>query len=116
MAVQWDHPIPEHRNGKIIMYTVFFNKRVENSVPIERNTTGLKAVFPNLEENIEYEFRIRALTSKGPGPYSERIIVRTERELVRAPMNIRAIATSYNTLEVWWEMVPSRGKVIGYQV
>lgn len=103
------------------------NAQVDNGVVMERNVTALggseakassggKAVFTNLEENMDYEFRILARTKKGAGPFSERVLFRTERDIVRAPMNVRAMATSYASVEVWWETVPSRGKVIGYTV
>lgn len=59
---------------------------------------------------------MRAWTSKGPGPYSETLHLHTEPDLVRAPMNLRGLATSESSIEIWWELVPSRGKVIGYQV
>lgn len=35
---------------------------------------------------------------------------------MRAPMNVEAVATSEESVEVWWEAVPARSKVIGYQV
>jgi netrin-G3 ligand len=73
-------------------------------------------VFTNLEENTDYVFRVRAHTSQGAGPYSEKITVHTERDIVRAPMSVQAVATSDQSVEVWWEAVPSRTKVIGYQV
>jgi netrin-G3 ligand len=75
-----------------------------------------QAVFTNLEENTDYVFRVRAHTSQGAGPYSEKITVHTERDIVRAPMSVQAVATSDQSVEVWWEPVPSRSKVIGYKV
>lgn len=73
-------------------------------------------MFTNLEENTDYVFRVRAHTNQGAGPYSEKIAVHTERDIVRAPMSVQAVATSDQSVEVWWEPVPSRSKVIGYQV
>lgn len=31
-------------------------------------------------------------------------------------MSLQGLATSESSIEIWWEPVPSRGKVIGYQV
>lgn len=73
-------------------------------------------MFSNLDENTEYVFRVRAHTNAGPGPWSERVGVTTDRDIVRAPMGVKAVATSDQSVEVWWEPVPSRGKIIGYQV
>jgi netrin-G3 ligand len=75
-----------------------------------------QAVFSDLEEHTDYVLQVRAHTGQGAGPYSERITLHTERDIVRAPMAVKAIATSDSSVEVWWEAVPSRGKVIGYQV
>lgn len=40
----------------------------------------------------------------------------TERDIVRAPMSVQAVATSDQSVEVWWDPVHSRSKVTGYQV
>lgn len=36
--------------------------------------------------------------------------------MVRAPMGVRAVATSEQSVEVWWETVPSRTAIIAYQI
>ena len=118
VIIRWEVPVLEHRNGRISGYLIQFYKKVDNSVVTERNVSGAvgKAVFTSLEENMDYEFRIYARTNKGAGPFSDRVLFRTERDIVRAPMSIKAMATSFSSVEVWWETVPSRGKVIGYTV
>lgn len=116
VCVTWDPPTREHRNGQIIRYDVQFHKKNDHSTIIERNITQNKAVFTNLEENTDYVFHVRAYTSQGGGPFSEKITVTTERDIGRAPMSVKAVATSDSSVEVWWEAVPSRGKVIGYQI
>ncbi|PSN29171.1 Tyrosine-protein phosphatase Lar [Blattella germanica] len=93
VCVTWDVPLREHRNGQITHYDVEFHK---------------KAVFTNLEENTDYVFRVRAHTSQGGGPYSDKITVHTEKDIIRAPMSVQAVATSDQSVEVWWEPVPSR--------
>ncbi|XP_069702214.1 tyrosine-protein phosphatase Lar isoform X7 [Periplaneta americana] len=116
VCVTWDVPLREHRNGQITHYDIEFHKKVDHTTVIDRNTTQTKAVFINLEENTDYVYRVRAHTSQGAGPYSEKITVHTERDIVRAPMSVQAVATSDQSVEVWWEQVPSRSKVIGYQI
>ncbi|KAK5642104.1 hypothetical protein RI129_008271 [Pyrocoelia pectoralis] len=116
VCITWDPPSREHRNGQIIKYDIQFHKKSDHSNIIERNVTTTKAVFTNLEENTEYVFHIKAYTSQGSGPFSEKITIQTERDIGRAPMYVRAVATSDSSVEVWWEPVPSRGKVIGYQI
>lgn len=109
-------PTREHRNGQILRYDIQFHKKMDHGLGSERNTSSLKAVFANLEESTEYVVRIRAYTKQGAGPFSEKIFIETERDMGRAPMQVQAIATSEQEVEVWWEPVPSRGKLQGYIV
>ncbi|XP_054741677.1 tyrosine-protein phosphatase Lar isoform X1 [Anastrepha obliqua] len=116
VCVTWDPPTREHRNGIITRYDVQFHKKIDHGLGSERNMTVRKAVFTNLEENTEYIFRVRAYTKQGAGPFSEKIFVETERDMGRAPMSVQAVATSEQTAEIWWEPVPSRGKLMGYKI
>ncbi|KAL9924781.1 tyrosine-protein phosphatase Lar isoform 5-T7 [Glossina fuscipes fuscipes] len=116
VCVTWEPPTREHRNGIITRYDVQFHKKIDHGLGSERNMTLRKAVFTNLEENTEYIFRVRAYTKQGAGPFSEKILIETERDMGRAPMSVQAVATSEQTAEIWWEPVPSRGKLLGYKI
>lgn len=116
VCVTWEPPVREFRNGLITRYDVQFHKKIDHGLGSERNMTLRKAVFTNLEENTEYIFRVRAYTKQGAGPFSEKILVETERDMGRAPMSVQAVATSEQTAEIWWEPVPSRGKLLGYKI
>lgn len=59
-----------------------------------------QAVFTNLDEDTDYVFHVRAYTTQGAGPLSERVTIHTERDIVRAPMNVQAVATSEQSVEV----------------
>lgn len=56
------------------------------------------------------------MTKEGIGPFSETLHLHTEPDKVRAPMALKGMATSESSVEIWWEPVPARGKVIGYMV
>ncbi|CAB0009551.1 unnamed protein product [Nesidiocoris tenuis] len=99
-----------------IKYDVQFQKKLDQSTIMDRNTTHTKAVFSNLEESSEYSFSVRAHTKSGSGPWSDKTVVTTDRDIVRAPMGVRAVATSDQSVEVWWESVPSRTSIIAYQI
>ncbi|XP_057663136.1 tyrosine-protein phosphatase Lar isoform X3 [Diorhabda carinulata] len=116
VCISWSPPSREHRNGQITKYDIQFHKKSDHSNIIIRNVSNTKAVFTNLEENTEYVFHIKAYTSQGDGPNSEKYTVQTERDIGRAPMSVKAVATSDSSVEVWWEPVPSRNKVIGYKI
>lgn len=75
-----------------------------------------QAVFSGLEEATEYVVTVRAVTAEGDGPWSPRMTINTTREMVRAPMGVKAVATSDQSIQVWWEAVPVRVKVNGYRV
>ncbi|XP_045464788.1 tyrosine-protein phosphatase Lar isoform X5 [Harmonia axyridis] len=116
VCITWDPPIREHRNGRILKYDIQFHKKSDHNNIITRNISTTKAVFTHLEENTEYIFHIKAYTSQGAGPFSEKMTITTERDIGRAPMSVKAVATSDSSVEVWWEPVPSRGKIVGYVI
>lgn len=116
MNRSWEPPIHEHRNGQVQQYGIQLYNKIDHNLRIERKTTDRKAVFANLDENTEYVVRIRASTTKGAGPFSENIVVKTERAMGRAPLQVQAIATSDQTVEVWWDQVPSQSELIGYKL
>ncbi|XP_076649080.1 tyrosine-protein phosphatase Lar isoform X3 [Halictus rubicundus] len=116
VCVTWGMPLQQDRNGQITGYDVQFNKKNDHSAAINRTTSKTRAVFTNLEENTEYVFHVRARTSMGSGPYSEKITIITEKDVSRAPMSVKAVATSETTVEVWWDPVPNRSKIVGYRI
>lgn len=69
-----------------------------------------------MEENTEYVFHVKAYTMRGSGPPSDKITITTDKDIGRAPMSVKAMATSETSVEVWWESVPNRGKIVGYQI
>ncbi|XP_023311558.1 tyrosine-protein phosphatase Lar-like [Anoplophora glabripennis] len=116
VCISWSPPTREHRNGQISKYDIQFQKKSNHNNIIVRNVTYPKAVFTNLEENTEYVFHVRACTSQGVGPSSEEISIQTMRDIGRAPMSVKAVATSDSSVEVSWDAIRTRGKVIGYKI
>ncbi|XP_026325265.1 tyrosine-protein phosphatase Lar isoform X7 [Hyposmocoma kahamanoa] len=116
ISIKWEPPLREDRSGQIKKYDVQFYKRGDPSSQIEKTTEQTKAVFTGLEEDAHYIFKVRAYTAQGPGPYSKDVTAHTERDIGRAPMSVKAVATSESGVEVWWEPVPSRRKIIGYVI
>lgn len=115
VVVNWDPPLAQFRNGRITGYGVHFHKVTDNS-PIEFNTSQARMVFSSLDENQEYTFRVRAYTSKGPGPWSSKIQINTPNDVPPAPTNVQAMATSEASVEVWWEEVKYFADIVGFQV
>ncbi|XP_065213567.1 tyrosine-protein phosphatase Lar isoform X3 [Planococcus citri] len=117
VCIKWETPTREHRNGKIVRYDIEFHKKVDQPVITHRNTTQQRAVFSALEEGTEYVYSVRAATRQGSGPWSGKEVFSTTKEMVRAPMGLKAMATSDQSVEVWWEPIPSvRHKLYGYML
>ena len=94
-------PPPEHaRNGQITKYEIQFWKESDPNQKKVRQTTEEKTVFANLEDNTKYLFSARANTRKGYGPWSTQTAFRTDKAMVRAPLNVKAMATSDSSVQV----------------
>lgn len=115
VVITWDSPAPEYRNGRITNYGLHFQKPVDSS-PEERFTNETRMVFSSLSENAEYTCKIRAFTSKGPGPWSNRILIHTPGDVPPAPINVQAMATTEKSVEVWWDQMPFFADILGYTV
>ncbi|XP_050563933.1 tyrosine-protein phosphatase Lar isoform X4 [Spodoptera frugiperda] len=116
ISITWEPPIRADRSGQIKKYDVQFFKRGDQSSVAEKTTELTKAVFTGLEEDAHYVFKVRAYTDQGAGPYSKDMTAHTERDIGRAPMSVKAVATSESSVEVWWETFRSRKKIIGYVI
>ena len=100
VEIVYDAP-PEHtRNGQITKYEIQFWKGADPNKKKLRQTTDQKTVFANLDDNTEYKFSVRANTRKGYGPWSTQQSFRTDRNIVRAPLNVKAMATSDSSVQV----------------
>lgn len=116
ISIRWELPVRADRSGQIRKYDIQFYKKGDQSSLAEKTTELTKAVFSGLEEDASYVFKVRAYTIQGPGPYSKDVTAHTERDIGRAPMSVKAVATSESSVEVWWETFRSRKKIIGYVI
>ena len=115
LVLTWEPPSAAARNGRISGYGVHFHKATEG-LAIEQTIQQTRMVFASLDENQEYSFRVRAYTSRGPGPWSTRLIINTPQDVPPAPASVQAVATSESTIEVWWEEVKFFDDIIGFRV
>lgn len=115
IVLNWEPPLPQYRNGKITGYGVHFHKTTDHQV-IEQTIQQTRMVFASLDENQEYGFRVRAYTSKGPGPWSSKLLINTPQDVPPAPTNVQAMSTSDQNIEVWWEEVKFFDDIIGFRI
>ena len=59
------------------MYEIMYHKRNDPIDVYDVNTTDTQLVIEGLEMNMDYVFQIKAYTSKGAGPWSNRLPFRT---------------------------------------
>ncbi|UYV65210.1 PTPRD [Cordylochernes scorpioides] len=116
VVVSWDAPLAQYRNGRVVHYGLQFLRSADSASTAEHNTTVTRMVFSSLDENTEYVFRVRAYTAQGAGPWSSRSSVHTPGDVPPAPTNVQAMATSDQSVEVWWDTVPYFLDILGYQV
>ena len=77
VKLTWDQPAKALRNGEIIMYEVIYHKVQDPIDTFDINTTDTQLLVEGLEMNQEYVFQVKAYTSQGPGPWSNRHPFRT---------------------------------------
>lgn len=76
----WLPPVLAERNGVIVKYTVAYREAGSSSNPQEKElppSPENSYVLNGLKPNTAYDVKIRAHTSKGPGPYSPTVQYRT---------------------------------------
>lgn len=71
----------------------------------------------DLQPHVIYTIRVQAFTSRGPGPLSAPVQVKTQQGVPSQPTNLRAVATSSQTVQLNWKR-PSHadGTIIGYEI
>jgi len=77
VRLQWDPPAKRHRHGNIILYEIIYHQRSQPLDQYATNSTDLMSRVEGLEPNTDYSFQLRAYTSKGPGPWNNRLPFRT---------------------------------------
>ncbi|CAI8037864.1 Receptor-type tyrosine-protein phosphatase F [Geodia barretti] len=117
IRVSWEPVAPIDQNGVITMYGVRFEPlETFNGVLVTEtvNTTGpvLRMNLTGLEEDVEYNIRVRGFTSVAPGPYSDGMIEETGAS---PPTGVTAVQDGPTSITVSW--VPSSdatGYIVSY--
>ncbi|CAG0898985.1 unnamed protein product [Darwinula stevensoni] len=116
VILTWD--VPEAfrcSNDRLLGYILQFHKNMDDYFIMEKNSSTPKMVISELEEDTSYNFRVCGYTTEGIGPFSENMYFSTITEIVRAPSNVQALATSNNSMEVWWDEVSPKA-IVGYRI
>lgn len=82
---------------------------------VAASSTSHSLVF--LDKYTEYRIQILAFNPAGDGPRSQPITVKTLQGVPSAPINLRFMEITMNSLQVMWDPPKKRnGDIIGYIV
>ena len=119
ISVQWGPP--SEPNGIITQYEVEYTL-VENITNITRtlnisasNFTG-QIELTNLQIFSEYDIRVRAYTSIGPGDYTNIVRVRTDPAPASPPTQVMTTPMKRSILLSWSEPERPHGVIMGYYI
>jgi len=77
VQLKWDAPARKLRHGEIVLYEVLYH-RADNALDdFAVNATDTSVVVDGLDVNTDYNFRLRAYTVKGSGPWTSRLPFKT---------------------------------------
>ncbi|XP_041059665.1 receptor-type tyrosine-protein phosphatase delta-like isoform X1 [Carcharodon carcharias] len=115
----WLPPALAERNGVIITYTVSCRQAGAQSNPIEVSTRSSQTslTLNNLKPDTRYDIKIRAQTSKGPGPYSPAVQYRTmPLDQAVFPKNFRVKLVMKTSVLLSWEIPEHYNSPIPYKI
>ncbi|XP_059840009.1 receptor-type tyrosine-protein phosphatase F-like isoform X4 [Hypanus sabinus] len=101
--LSWDPPFMPQRNGKMILYTVMYHD-INSMQDLTNTTNETQITLSNLKPDTTYDIRVRAHTSKGPGPYSPSIQSRTMPVDQVFAKNFRVKAVMKTSVLLSWEV------------
>ncbi|XP_072449919.1 receptor-type tyrosine-protein phosphatase delta-like [Chiloscyllium punctatum] len=114
----WLPPALAERNGIITTYTVSCKQAGAQSNPIEVSTRSSQTslTLNNLKPDTSYDIKIRAQTSKGPGPYSPAVQYRTMPLDQVFPKNFRVKLVMKTSVLLSWEIPEHYNSPIPYKI
>ncbi|XP_075467515.1 receptor-type tyrosine-protein phosphatase S isoform X2 [Ascaphus truei] len=120
MSIQfnWLPPVLAERNGIITKYTVAYREAGFPGNPLEMDLSSSESSFSlsNLKPNTGYEVKIRAHTSKGPGPYSPTVQYRTFLLDQVLPKNFKVKMVTKTSVLLSWEFPEKSNSLMPYKI
>ena len=81
ILIRWDDVPAFYQNGIIAGYTITYRSQTENHNGFAiAGPDDLQKELTSLKEYVNYDITIRASTSKGDGPDSNPIVIRTDQD------------------------------------
>ncbi|XP_075984284.1 cell adhesion molecule Dscam2-like isoform X2 [Anticarsia gemmatalis] len=118
IRVWWEPPALNQRGGVLLGYEVLYETVDELESQVEtRRSGGMETILQALQRAVNYSIAVRARTAAGTGPASEPVYCITHEDIPGAPMDIKAVANSEDTVIVsWLSPLQKNGKIKHYTV
>ncbi|XP_041435755.1 receptor-type tyrosine-protein phosphatase S isoform X8 [Xenopus laevis] len=120
MSIQlnWLPPVLSERNGVISKYTIAYRVAGSSEKPWEMDLPSSDSSFilTDLNPNTVYEVKIRAHTSKGPGPYSPTVQYRTFLLDQVLPKNFKVKMVTKTSVLLGWEFPENYTSLMLYKI
>ncbi|XP_060087642.1 receptor-type tyrosine-protein phosphatase F isoform X10 [Heteronotia binoei] len=113
--VTWNPPLVAERNGKITNYTVVY-RDINSQQNLTNFTKEMSITLTNLKPDTTYDIKVRAHTSKGPGPLSPSIQSRTMPVEQVFAKNFRVSAVMKTSVLLSWEVPDSYKSAVPFQI
>ncbi|KAK6051225.1 hypothetical protein COOONC_11270, partial [Cooperia oncophora] len=118
-SVSWQAPPCLQTNGEITEYEYEVTPADRRAAPqrIANNVRGTRAQITGLQPFTRYNIKVRAFTSRGPGPWSSDVPFQTAAaQTVTAPPFVRVINTGADNAHVVWQSPhPQTGYIDKYK-
>lgn len=108
--LSWHAPPCVHTNGDIseYEYEVFPSDPYASGVPrITETISGTRVPLQSLIPSTRYNARVRAFTSRGPGPWSPEVPFETRVTRTATPPSSRIVTTSPTEAHLVWQTNPN---------
>ncbi|CAJ0941669.1 unnamed protein product, partial [Mesorhabditis belari] len=118
LGFKWDPPECAHQNGNVSQYEFILSGLDEwNEGDRESVTPRLSAVIDQLQPGSLYRMKVRAYTSKGAGPWSEPLDIRTTGSELGPPRELTAVQTMSTQIQLTWlPPYPEKAVVTAYRI
>ncbi|XP_063770950.1 receptor-type tyrosine-protein phosphatase S isoform X5 [Pseudophryne corroboree] len=118
IQLTWLPPVLAEQNGMITKYTVVYwvADSPENMLEIDLPSSESSCLLSNLKPNTVYEVKIRAHTSKGPGPYSPSVQYRTYLLNQVLPKNFKVKMVTKTSVLLSWEFPENYNSIVPYKI
>ena len=120
IVLLWTPPLLLEQNGEIIKFEICYFGTIIDRTKYDIQSSVASVIISGLHHGETYHMKVRAYTSKGPGPYSSIVAINTiESPPSAAPTNVTLTTISSTQILLSWEEPPladKNGVITSYDV